>query len=85
MNYLPTPYPTKFKFQTIQNPSSNTSSYPIQIASLKKEFSELEAKVSSLTKLNKKLDKKSKEQGDFVKFYLFEIRNIFYIKIFCIY
>lgn len=67
MNYLPTPYPTKFKFQTIQNPSSNTSSYPTQIASLKKEVSELEAKVSSLSKLNKKIDKKAKEQGEELK------------------
>ena len=67
MNYLPTPYPTKLKFQTIQNPSSNASSYPTQIASLKKEVSELETKVLSLTKLNKKLDKKTKEQGEELK------------------
>ena len=64
MSITPTPYPSKPKFQSIGNTSN---SYPTQIAALKKEISSLETKILSLTKINQKLDKKTKEQGEDIK------------------
>ena len=64
MSITPTPYPSKPKFQSI---GSTSNSYPTQIAALKKEISSLETKILSLTKINQKLDKKTKEQGEDIK------------------